>query len=403
MNCKAFLQLQPFSWAIKIARTRKPNRVWIKGVKDGFVPLSEIDFYPYSEPTGVPQNWEELAVIYPAKVDTLRAVQQVLDNRSVNVFPVYGISGLVMGDTPTDTLDTLPSGTQSSLLFNLFSALLAVQRTEVPAARKPALVLLISNLSGPGDRNLTNLLDANTAYDALNHYIRTYMMVGGVESRVTLLRVEDAGTPAAILDLQGREDCILVVKVGRIPSSFFNYYYENASLPGVLEGAGTYNYVVNAGCRYVRLREDPSNAADILPPLSLKPGAIPLATLYVQPSVALVTTTPQIWDRKLLAAASALEIGQLPAGEAQLKRIVSSPAAPRETLPDIEYGDMILASLDDASEYSQYIRTLPSVFHDRVWDKLMNAITLAVLAGVQPSDTFSQLLVSRRHPLQATL
>ena len=369
VNVGYFLQLQPFAFP-------NPIGVWQHGASkiinlEHIKSLSNLKFASlYTDaPVLTEKDWQEQAKQATAnKMATLAAILEVYQAPTLNCFPVYGLETNLKTSMSIFTLQAQ----QPTVLFNLMAGALAIQRTAVDAARKPVLLVLISTLTVNSRTQLMKLLKRELAYPALNAYIQKFF-----DGRWEILPGEDPGTPEKIKALPSKPGGVTVVELGGIISPFFNNFYARTRLPAILEGAGTFNFVVNVGTPYLLLRDKDTEPELAFPSLSFTGAANPLAAIYIQSVLSITKTTLLTWNTQLRTATEVGELGdRIPLGEKEIYRVATEGEVyPAQRLPDILYGDALLASLDPISELRKYWGLLPFVYHTHVNDKLIRAFS----------------------------
>lgn len=184
----------------------------------------------------------------------------------VNLLPVYGISGT----EPSGITEASRNILSQNVLFDMITAVRYAQRFGTGSLKRGAIIVNIANIPDAAYDDLNRLLSgADPKLSNLNTLVNALPAVQG-DLATNTVEIIDYANPAladkiAILKTTEGANKVLVVKMGGIPVSAFNYMYSLSKLPCVLEGKASANMVLNMGVPYLNILKDSKIVYPTLP------------------------------------------------------------------------------------------------------------------------------------------
>jgi hypothetical protein len=255
LQAELVMAVQPYWWEYE--RNRHHSFVYFTA-QDRFVDLfTELDgqafgsmFYSRPKPQVSDTEWLTL-VDSPGKKAIVAASKALIEAvRGKRLFcPVYGISD-VGASTPASQP---PPG---AILFNLASTIRILQEGNVAQFRKGAVILVLCSLKS-ATWDITKARfgkgEVSAAASTVAPFIDGHLRPDG-QSKVIVMQAgaePDAhAISEAIANLKGDE--VLILGMQGLPQDVFDLMYAEATLPPLLEGAGTAGLVISLGIPYFR-------------------------------------------------------------------------------------------------------------------------------------------------------
>jgi hypothetical protein len=270
VNVSFFLKLQPYQWAQQNSIQRFDKTAAESIVLETVAVLGKTT---YSRKRGYfinpPQPPSEDAF---ASDPTKYAPYQTIVNAAlsttnpINLLPVYGISST----ETSGATNANPEILAQNVLFDLITAVRYVQRFGSGNQQRGAIIVNLASIKDETYTTLNTLLSgAAPDLDQINTLVNNLPAIqGDLDTHtVEVISYTDSKLTEkiALLNGEGGANKILVVKMGGIPVSAFNYMYSLSTLPCVLEGKATANMVLNMGVPYLNILKDASVVYPTLP------------------------------------------------------------------------------------------------------------------------------------------
>jgi len=258
VNVNFFLKLQPYQWlqqnAIQRFGTDPKTAVVLETVTVlGKTTYSKKRGYFINPPqppsqdafASDPTKYEPYQTIVNAALST---------TNPINLLPVYGISS----SKTNGSTNANPEIQAQTVLFDLITAVRHVQRFGSGNQQRGAIIVNLASIQDETYTTLNTLLSgAAPNLDQINTLVTDLPAIQGdlATHTVEVINYSDPALADKIALLNGTDGAnkILVVKMGGIPVSAFNYMYSLSTLPCVLEGKATANMVLNMGIPYLNI------------------------------------------------------------------------------------------------------------------------------------------------------
>ncbi|GAA2399341.1 LysM peptidoglycan-binding domain-containing protein [Actinomadura vinacea] len=290
LKVELLMAVQPYGWENE--RLRYESFAYFTG-QDRFVVIGDelskqgLEFRSmlYSRPTPriSEAEWELLAKL-PGKEEIVAAAKAVIDGvRDNRLFcPVYGISD-------QGAMTPASSPPPASITFNLAGTIRVLQeRSE--RFRKGAVILVLTAFKPGTWQILASRFKGDPIPGAaltVAPFVDKYLCPGGrPKVAVKHLLRDPTEISRAIRDL--RNDEILILNLQGLPQDVFDLMYAEATLPSLLEGAGTAGLAIPLGNPYFRFANVPYPVL----PLGAEPTAESLAAAQATNDV---RTLPSVW------------------------------------------------------------------------------------------------------------
>lgn len=185
----------------------------------------------------------------------------------INLLPVYGIGG----SDATGATNANPTILSQNVLFDLITAVRYTQRfSTLGNLQRGAIIVNIADIPAESYTALNTLLSGAAPDLAnLNSLVTQLPAIAGsiTDNNVEIINYNDADLDTKIAALQGAGGAnkVLVIKMGGLPISAFDYMYACSSLPPLLEGKATANMVLNLNKPYLNLLKDAGVVYPTLP------------------------------------------------------------------------------------------------------------------------------------------
>lgn len=270
VNVNFFLKLQPYQWAnqenaIQRITQKSPYTVLKVPVLGGDTYSKKRGYY-----INTPQPPTQKA-FSGSNADKYTAYQAIitaakLTTNPINLLPVYGIGGTDI----TGITNANPQILSQNVLFDLVTAVRYTQRYGTGNLKRGAIIVNIAEIPSTAYDAL-NVLLSGTAPDLenLNTLVKQLPAIQGslAENTVEVISYTDPALSEKIALVQGPTGTnkVLVIKMGSIPVSAFDYMYSLSKLPCVLEGKATANMVLNLGIPYLNILKDSKIVYPTLP------------------------------------------------------------------------------------------------------------------------------------------
>ncbi|MBN2440939.1 MAG: hypothetical protein JXJ04_06325 [Spirochaetales bacterium] len=245
-------------------------------------PKEPFDWTPFTDE----KKWKDFDTGMPERV---KIVKELTDKAEVkiNLLPVYGLAG------HWKTAEQI-----SGVALNICSGIMKAQEDGLEQAKKRTVILFIAT-----QNELLNDLE-----DFLKETIWSYLYANASddcqkwaqdnlfedkdkdedEDKIQFLKMNKELDDKAIgvletkiNDLNSKQ--ILIMTIGRLPQEVFDYVYAKATLPPVLEGAGSIELVLNLGRPYFKVLNGAANEAyksyPTLPPNECSSNTGAIATI----------------------------------------------------------------------------------------------------------------------------
>ncbi len=272
VNVNFFLKLQPYQWANGI----QENAIQLIGQNSPYTVLNAATLggASYAKKRGYfinpPQKPTEAAFTgaNAAKYASYSAIINAAasTDKPINLLPVYGIGG----SEPSGVTEASPNILSQNVLFDLITAVRYSQRFGSGNQQRGAIIVNIANIPDTAYDALNVLLTGNAPNLAtVNQMVTQLPAIQGdlATNSVEIVSYSDPllNEKIAIVNGTGGANKILVVKMGGIPVSAFNYMYSLSKLPCVLEGKATANMVLNLNLPYLNILKDAKVVYPTLP------------------------------------------------------------------------------------------------------------------------------------------
>ncbi|THF53170.1 hypothetical protein E6C50_02920 [Flavobacterium supellecticarium] len=269
VNVSFFLKLQPYQWP-------QQNTIQRFGIADPILleTVAVLGAATYQKKRGYfinpaqppPQNAftgtsQDKYVPYQTIINASKSTEN-----PINLLPVYGIGG----SEASGVTDASPNIRSQNVLFDLITAVRYAQRFGSGNQQRGAIIVNIANIPDTAYDSLNELLTgAAPDLTTLNEMVTQLPAIQG-DLATHSVEIIDYFNPALadkIALLNGTDGTykILVVKMGGIPVSAFNYMYSLSTLPCVLEGKATANMVLNMNIPYLNILKDSKVVYPTLP------------------------------------------------------------------------------------------------------------------------------------------
>ncbi|MEO4005634.1 hypothetical protein [Flavobacterium sp. CAU 1735] len=271
VNVNFFLKLQPYQWlqqnAIQRFGVDAANSIVLETVP-------ALGAATYSKKRGYfinpPQKPTEAAFTgaNAAKYASYKAITEAAESttKPINLLPVYGIGG----SEPSGVTEASVNILSQNVLFDLITAVRYSQRFGSGNQQRGAIIVNIANIPDTAYDSLNVLLTgAAPNLATVNEMVTQLPAIQGdlATNAVEVISYSDPLLNEKIAIVNGTDGAnkILVVKMGGIPVSAFNYMYSLSKLPCVLEGKATANMVLNLNIPYLNILKDTKVVYPTLP------------------------------------------------------------------------------------------------------------------------------------------
>ncbi|MES2655807.1 MAG: hypothetical protein V4620_09480 [Bacteroidota bacterium] len=280
VNVNLFLKLQPYQWAQENAIQQQDLPA-----RENILNVAALGGLTYGRKRGyfinAPAAPTQASFVAPNQ-NKYTPYQKIIAactsaENPINLLPVYGIGG----SDVTGATNANPAVLSQNVLFDLITAVRYTQRFSTLAnLQRGAIIVNIADIPAASYTALNTLLSGAAAdLPNLNALVTQLPAIQGdiAANHVEVINYDNADLDAKIAALQGAGGAnkILVIKMGGLPISAFDYMYACSSLPSLLEGKATANLVLNLNKPYLNLLKD---AGIVYPTLPLNAPNGPTAT-----------------------------------------------------------------------------------------------------------------------------
>ncbi|MES2382767.1 MAG: hypothetical protein V4538_17100 [Bacteroidota bacterium] len=280
VNVNLFLKLQPYQWAQENAIQQQDLPA-----RENILNVAALGGLTYGRKRGyfinAPAAPTQASFVAPNQ-NKYTPYQKIIAactsaENPINLLPVYGIGG----SDVTGATNANPAVLSQNVLFDLITAVRYTQRFSTLAnLQRGAIIVNIADIPAASYTALNTLLSGAAAdLPNLNAIVTQLPAIQGdiAANHVEVINYDNADLDAKIAALQGAGGAnkILVIKMGGLPISAFDYMYACSSLPSLLEGKATANLVLNLNKPYLNLLKD---AGIVYPTLPLSAPNGPTAT-----------------------------------------------------------------------------------------------------------------------------
>ncbi len=287
LNVDVMLVLQPYTWELQ--DTQAYDLVYFRKASTE-IKLAEaiVEFndmlYFRPVPAVSEEEWMQLAAL-PDKKELIAAAQAVVNgvNETKALFcPAYGISNV---GTKTPLMAPPPG----AVLFNLCSAVRLLQEQ---GRAKRMVILVLTEFKAQSWKMLGDWVAGKNLDKQAMEFAKKYLCPSGVEKVLLRNDLSNAQEIYKAIQTLG-EDQVLILNLQGLPQDVFDLYYRMASLPAILEGAGTASLVMNLGIPYCRF----APVAYPVLPLCSQPSP---ESLYAAEMMKLMVTMTQTWNEDFI-------------------------------------------------------------------------------------------------------
>lgn len=243
-NCRYYLQLQPWNWKSldRLFYVPPGDGPTVTVTLDGQPSLAGADysFCAYTEPTPARDNalWDLYGALprFTARV----AMAKLIDDAAAGkyVVPSYGLGSR--------------SDKWSALVTLVLGSLAAQDQMSLRGLPMQPIVLLVCDSMSADDWPLLRgWLEGTTDDEDYPDELREFVLENKIAKRIGLQHTDDVKLLGEQLGMTVGNR-VLVVGMPGCPDEIFRYFYARATvLPGVFEGRGTQNLLLNLGTRYL--------------------------------------------------------------------------------------------------------------------------------------------------------
>jgi hypothetical protein len=252
LNVDCLVAVQPYLW--ELTEPKAYDCAYFRRT-DTMVKLTDLIpdlgqmLYLRPQPAVSAEEWSQLAALpnMDVKIPAAKAVVDGVNAGGLLFCPAYGISNV-----GTKVPASAPS--PSSVLFNVCSTIRFLQVNGSQRFRKGAVILVLTELSSSAWTFLKGWVTGKSLFEppeTLKNFIAQYLYPQGVETVLVREKLETATEISqAIANLSSGQ--VLILNIQSLPSDVFELCYGMATLPSILEGAGTAGLVMNFRTPYFR-------------------------------------------------------------------------------------------------------------------------------------------------------
>jgi hypothetical protein len=246
LNVLNYVQLQPYQWhkGVNLVITGADGDIFDL---DKLNPTTQLKRRAFYLPLGTTPDWAALAnTKFKAQAEIVKYLTDQATAGQIHLLPGYGFTTPGVGDPYAS-------------LYNTIAGALAAQTKFAQAQRKTVLVgmqvlqkaddtALVGYLKDIGEKFFKHPVEPSVDFVTWNQDVK----VNGRVELDTAPTLDDVTYEVGKLAADG----VLYVQIGPIASDLFNYLYEKATLPPLLEGQATAELMLNIGKPYFKMGRD---------------------------------------------------------------------------------------------------------------------------------------------------
>ena len=350
LNVLNYLQLQPYGWhkgknMALIYRRGKPVLYDFEEV----AAKVNIAWRAFYRPAPTITDWTQFyRAPFSNSVKIVEYLINEVDLKRIELLPVYGIR---------------TEGWVGSNLYNTVVGMLASQNA------KPAVLVNIQTLSeSDWTKFLTYINGAEDPENRRSNDFTAWHNENNVSTRV--IPTGSPNHPALLTEISAvierlNNNQVLVVYLGVLPQSVFDYLFSKATMPPVIEGQSSVEMMLNIGKPYLKISRDLDNVVFSYPARGAE------SCLAADIAYNGINGSPSnIWDS-------------------------TQPTFPPRKLPPMfqAYAGTGAKKLQD------YFSNLGSYYHNEINDKLLRALDL-LINRIKPSSQKQSVMRTEGDPLQ---
>jgi hypothetical protein len=367
LNVSHLLALQPYRWKEAQSAVFQPPPTGhgddLLTVLDDQYPDALIDRHGYylDVPAMDDARYQRFRERDAVKCDRYKrivaAAGSVADPHGLLLMPVYGLE-LFDRDYQNEHPEVVAPKISEMILFNLVTGVLHAQ--DRLRKSRSAVIVVLSNLAAAAYDRLGDIIDGSDR--GIEPVFARYLesMRTAFRERLRVLPHDDPNFESTVAWAQSANNRVLLVRMGSVPLDAFNYLYKISGLPGVFEGQGTVNLLLNLGNAYLQLPSPHNEPHDrlyvTLPLAATQPG---VAATSMRRLSRLVTSDAGVWN-------SGRKIKLYPDTHLEHSHPAEAIGSFFKTVADNPEG----------SSFGRYFSGLKDYFHQPEADKLLNGIFL---------------------------